>query len=94
MMHGIEITITHLPGGSASAGAQAPATVLATVQLVAIASSGRHRGGHGIHVFSAPSPPQPVWERRGFIAGDGGDDLWRLVEKAAAWAATEAERLA
>jgi hypothetical protein len=92
MMDGIEITVTRLPGGNMSAAAQTPATVLATVRLVAIAGSGRHRGGHGIHVFTAASPPRPAWERRGFIAGNSHDDLWRLVEKAAAWAATEAEK--
>ena len=92
MMDGIEITVTRLPGGSTSADAQMPATVLATVRLVAIAGSGRHRGGHGIHVATAASPAQPAWARRGFIAGDGHDDLWRLVAKAAAWAATEAEK--
>jgi hypothetical protein len=92
MMDAIEITVTRLPGGSMSADAQRPATVLATARLVAIASSGRHRGGHGIHVSIVTSPAQPAWERRGFIAGDGHDDLWRLVEKAAAWAATEAEK--
>jgi hypothetical protein len=92
MMDAIEITITRLPGGSTVADTQGPATVLATVRLVAIASSGRHRGGHGIHVSIVASPPQPGWERRGFIAGDGHDDLWRLVEKAAAWAANEAEK--
>jgi hypothetical protein len=75
-----------------SAEAQVPATVLATVRLVAIAGSGRHRGGHGVHVVSAASPAQPAWERRGIIAGDGRDDPWRLVEKAAAWAAAEAEK--
>jgi hypothetical protein len=92
MMDAIAITVTRLPGGSTSAEAQMPATVLATVRLVAIASSGRHRSGHGIHVSTGASPAQPAWERRGFIAGDGRDDLWRLVEKAAAWAATEAEK--
>ena len=91
-MDGIEITVTRLPGGSMSADAQMPATTLATVRLVAIAGSARHRGGHGIHVATAASPAQPAWERRGFIAGDGRDDLWRLVEKAAAWAAMEAEK--
>jgi hypothetical protein len=40
------------------------------------------------------SSTQPAWERRGFIAGDGHDDLWRLVEKAAVWAATETEKRA
>jgi hypothetical protein len=94
MMHGIEITVTRLSGGSASADAQMPATVLATARLLAIAGTGRHRSGHGVYVNTAASPAQPAWERRGFIAGDGGDDLWRLVEKAAAWAATEAEKLA
>jgi hypothetical protein len=71
-----------------------PATVLATVRLVTIAGSGRHRGGHGIHVRTAASPAQPAWERRGFIAGDSHDDLWRLLAKAAAWAANEAEKRA
>jgi hypothetical protein len=88
----IEITITRLPGGSTSADGEVPATVLATVRLVAIAGSGRQRGGHGIHVATVASPAQPAWERRGFIAGDSHDDLWRLVEKAAAWAANEAEK--
>jgi hypothetical protein len=88
MMDAIEITVTRLPGGSMSADAQ----VLATARLVVIAGSGRHRGGHGVHVFSAASSAQPAWERRGFIAGDGHEDLWRLVEKAAAWAANEAEK--
>jgi hypothetical protein len=88
MMDAIEITVTRLPGGSMSADAQ----VLATARLVAIAGSGRHRGGHGVHVFSAASSARPAWERRGFIAGEGHEDLWRLVEKAAAWAATEAEK--
>jgi hypothetical protein len=92
MMDGIEITITHLPGSSTSADSQMPATVLATVRLVAIAGSGRHCGGHGVHVSIVASPAQPAWERRGFIAGDGHEGLWRLVEKAAAWAATEAEK--
>jgi hypothetical protein len=94
MRDGIEITITHLPGGSISADAQMPATVLAMARLVAIAGSGRHRGGHGIHVATAASPAQPAWARRGFIAGDGQKNLWRLVEKAAAWAANEAEKRA
>ena len=92
MMDGIEITVTRLPGGSMSADAHMPATVLATVRLVAIAGSGRHRGGHGIHVATVASPPQPAWARRGFIAGNGHDDLWRLVAKAAAWAAAEADK--
>jgi hypothetical protein len=94
MTVGIEITITRLPGGSTSVAAQMPATVLATVRLTAIAGSGGHRGGHGIHVFIVTSPAQPAWERRGFIAGDRHDDLWRLVAKAAAWAANEAEKRA
>jgi hypothetical protein len=92
MVDAIEITVTRLPGGSMSADAQGPATVQATARPVAIAGSGRHRGGHGVHVVSAASPAQPAWERRGFIAGDSRDDLWRLVEKAAAWAASEAEK--
>ena len=92
MMDGIEVTVTRLPGGSTAADTQMPATVLATMRLVAITSSGRHRGGHGIHVAIAASPAQPAWERRGFIAGDGHDGLWHLVEKAVAWAATEAEK--
>ena len=57
-------------------------------------ASGRHRGGHGIYVATAASPPQPAWARRRFIAGDGHEDLWRLVAKAAAWAANEAEKRA
>jgi hypothetical protein len=92
MMDAIEITVTRLPGGSMSADAQVPPTVLATARLVAVAGSGRHRGGHGVHAFSAASSAQPAWERRGFIAGEGHEDLWRLVEKAAAWAAAEAEK--
>jgi hypothetical protein len=92
MRDGIEITVTRLPSGSTVADTHMPATVLATARLVAIAGSGRHRGGHGVYVATAASPPQPAWERRGFIAGDGHDDLWRLVEKAAAWAANEAEK--
>jgi hypothetical protein len=88
MADAIEITVTRLPGGSMSADAQ----VLATARLVGIAGSGRHRGGHGVHVFTAPSSARPVWERRGFIAAASHDDLWRLVEKAAAWAAAEAEK--
>jgi hypothetical protein len=94
MMDGIEITITRLPDGRMSADAQVLATVLATARLVAIAGSGRHRAGHGVYVSTAASSGQPAWERRGFIAGNGGEDLWRLVEKAAAWAATEPEKLA
>jgi hypothetical protein len=70
----------------------ADAQVLATARLVAIAGSGRHRGGHGVRVVSAASLARPAWERRGFIAGDSHDDFWRVVEKAAAWAATEAEK--
>jgi hypothetical protein len=92
MMDGIEITVPRLPGGSTSADGEVPATVLATVRLVAIAGSGRHRGGHGVYVAIAASPAQAAWARRGFIAGDSHDDLSRLVEKAAAWAATEAEK--
>jgi hypothetical protein len=92
MMDGIEITITRLPDGSMSADAQVLARVLATARLVAIAGSGRHRAGHGVYVSSVASSARPAWERRGFIAGDGHDDLWRLVEKAAAWVATEAEK--
>jgi hypothetical protein len=92
MTDGIEIIMTRLPGGGMRADAQVPATVLATLRLVAIAGSGRHRGGHGVHVATAASPAQPAWARRGFIAGDSHDDLWRLVEKAAAWAANEAEK--
>ena len=55
MMDAIEITVTRLPGGSISADAQMPATVLATVRLVAIAGSGRHRGAHAVYVSTVAS---------------------------------------
>jgi hypothetical protein len=90
-MDSIEITITHMRGGSTGADA----AVLAMVRLVPIADHDpRRRGGHGIYAATSATPSRPSWERRGFIAGDRPEDIWRLVEKAAAWAANEADKLA
>ncbi|MCK9917336.1 hypothetical protein MXD81_50175 [Microbacteriaceae bacterium K1510] len=76
----IEITIRRLPGGATTAVSR----VMATATLVEV------DGGHGIYVrVIGPT----VWERRGFIAGDGHEEIWRLVAKAAAWGADEAEKL-
>jgi hypothetical protein len=79
-MDGIEITITRL----LDAGRGAAPAVQAMVRLVPIADNDPRRGGHGIYAATLASPSCVAWERRDFIAG----------EKAAAWAANEAEKLA
>jgi hypothetical protein len=88
----IEITITRLPSGSARADTPMPTTVLATGRLVAIADRDTRRPGHGIHVSIWAASSDPAWERLGFIAADRHDDIWRVVARAATWAAHESEK--
>jgi hypothetical protein len=63
MMDGIEITVTRLPGGSMSADAQGPATVLATARLVGIASPAA--------IAAATASTSPPWPRRRSRPGSG-----------------------
>ena len=80
MPDAIGIVIRRLPGGKSTA----------VGRVVAIATLHEVDGGHG--VFARVAAPQP-WERRGFVAADGREEIWRIVAKAAAWAANEAEKL-
>lgn len=78
----IEVEIAHLPGGVASSDMK----ILASMRLTLLEG-----GGHRIHAHSGEDAT--FWNRRGFLAADG-DNIWRLIEKAAAWAATEWEKRA
>lgn len=78
MADAFEIVTWRLPGGSMSSVAQVAAQ--ATLHEV--------DGGHGI--YARVNRPR-AWERRGFVAGERREEIWRVVEKAAALAA-EAER--
>jgi hypothetical protein len=79
MADAIEITVRRLPGGKTSA----------VGQVVAMATLHEVDGGHG--VFARVLAPRP-WERRGFVAADRHDDIWRIVARAATWATNEAEK--
>lgn len=80
MPDAIEIVVRRLRGGKSAA----------VGRVVAIATLHEVDGGHG--VFARVVAPRP-WERRGFVAVDGREEIWRVVAKAAAWAANEAEKL-
>lgn len=58
--------------------------VLARMQLTPL-----NGAGHRIYVYSGEDAM--FWESRGFVAADA-DNVWRLIEKAAAWAAVEWEK--
>jgi hypothetical protein len=79
MADAIEITIRRLPGGKPTAVGRVVAT--ATLHEV--------DGGHG--VFARVLVPKP-WKRRGFLAAERHEEIWRLVARAATWAANEAEK--
>lgn len=76
----IEVEIAHLPGGIASSDMR----VLATMRLAPLAG-----GGHRIDVHSGEGAM--FWQARGVLAADS-DNIWRFIEKAAAWAAAESEK--
>ncbi|MCK9918044.1 hypothetical protein MXD81_53780 [Microbacteriaceae bacterium K1510] len=80
MADAIEIVVRRLPGGKPTA----------VGRVVAIATLHEVDGGHG--VFARVVAPRP-WGRRGFVAADRREEIWRVVAKAAAWAANEAEKL-
>jgi hypothetical protein len=79
MADAIEITIRRLAGGKSSAVGR----VVAAATLIEV------EGGHG--VFARVVWPQ-AWESRGFISGDGREETWRVVAKAATWTANEREK--
>jgi hypothetical protein len=78
-MDAIEITVRRLPGGKTTA----------VGQVVAMATLHAVEDGHG--VFARVLAPRP-WARRGFLAAGGRDEIWRIVARAATWAAHEAEK--
>ena len=57
--------------------------------MTAVAQATLHEvdGGHGIYVRVTGSRG---WERRGFVAGCHDEEIWRLVARAAGWAASVA----
>lgn len=78
MADAIEILVWKLPGGAPSA----------VRQVVAQATLHEVDGGHGI--YARLTGPE-AWERRGFLAGHPNEEIWRLVARAAYWAATAAQ---
>lgn len=75
----IEVEIVFLPGGVASSDMR----MLASMRLTLLDD------GYRIYVYSGED--EAFWESRGFLAADV-EDIWRLIQKAAAWAAHEWEK--
>lgn len=77
MADAIEISIWKRPGGA----------MTAVAQVIAQATLHEVGGGHGVYVRVTGSRG---WERRGFLAGRHNEEIWRLVARAAGWAASVA----
>lgn len=86
----LRITVELVPGGN-----EARARPLATAEISNVSEGLSQINDYAVDASEVANPlaGTPAWSSRGMIGRhDRRQSVWRLVEKVAAWAATEAEK--